>query len=370
MINKIHVGDCRAIMRQLLVTDVRANCIVTSPPYWGLRDYGMEGQFGLERSWIRHVARMRSVFRLCREMLTPDGTLWLNYGDSYHSPRPVGRVGDNSTINGKRGQEEFRKASRARKSRIQPPDVDGPNRRGQDGLKPKDMVGMPWRIALALQDDGWYLRSDIIWHKPNPMPESIRDRPTKAHEYLFLLTKSEHYHYDAASIAEPVTGNSHPRGNHGINPKSRLKRPVGWAQGAGVSHDTVAHNKQDAGVQIKGGDRMKGFNDRWNKKYRQNESYSDAVKGLVETRNARTVWSIPTEATSFAHFATFPRELVRRCILAGSREGDIIFDPFCGSGTVCSVAMELGRRYLGCEINPEYAAMFKRYRSQQTGFAI
>jgi DNA modification methylase len=364
VINKIHVGDCRQIMRQILITDVRVNMICTSPPYWGLRDYGVAGQFGLERTWIRHLARMRSVFRLARELLMPDGTLWLNYGDGYHSPRPAGSVGHNSTINGKRGQEEFRKAARNKKSRVQSPDVDGSNRRRQDGIKPKDMVGMPWRIALTLQDDGWYLRSDIIWHKPNPMPESIRDRPTKAHEYVFLLAKSEHYHYDATAIAEPVTGGAHARGT-GVNPKA--KHPSGWADGAGVSHDVLVHNKQDAGAQIKG-DRMSGFNRRY--KDKQNESFSAAVTGLVETRNARTVWSIPTEATSFAHFACFPRELVRRCILAGSREGDIVFDPFAGSGTVAEVALSLGRRFIGCELNPEYAAMFKAHRSQQTGMAV
>jgi len=217
------------------------------------------------------------------------------------------------------------------------------------------MVGMPWRIALTLQDDGWYLRSDIIWHKPNPMPESIKDRPTKSHEYLFLLSKSERYHYDAASIAEPVTGEAHARGN-------------GVGFGHGYDANKKPRAKQDAGQQIKGGSRLTGFNARWNS--RQNESWSAAVSGLVETRNARTVWTIPTEATSFAHFATFPRELVRRCILAGSCEGDVIFDPFIGSGTVAEVAMSLGRRFIGCELNPAYAAMLKSKRSQQTGMAI
>lgn len=363
-LDAIHVGDCRATMRAMIAAGVRVNCIVTSPPYWGLRDYGVAGQFGLERTWLRHVARMRGTFRLARELLADDGTLWMNYGDSYNTTRAGGAVGHNSTINGQRTQEEFRKASRAMKSRISPPDVDGPNRRVQRGLKSKDLVGMPWRVAFALQADGWYLRSDIIWHKPNPMPESIGDRPTKSHEYVFLLSRSERYHYDARAISEPVSGTAPVRGA-GVNPKARRDVfPAGWTAGGG-KHTAVEHAK------TKGDDvAATKFGKSRAPRSKQNDSFSAAVAGLVETRNARTVWTIPSAPFSAAHFATFPRDLVRRCILAGSRPGDTVFDPFMGSGTVAEVALELGRRYIGCELNPEYAAMFRSHRSQQTGLAL
>lgn len=203
-LDRTHLGDCRELMRQMIADGVRAQCVVTSPPYWGLRDYGIAGQFGLERTWVRHVARTRAVFRLVRQVLAGDGVLWLNYGDSYYTPRVGGGVGGNSTINGQGSQEAFRDAQRARKSRKQLSNTASPHRSAANrryhsgaGLKPKDLVGMPWRIAFALQANGWYLRSDVVWHKPNPMPESVYDRPTKAHEYLFLLARSERYRYDA-----------------------------------------------------------------------------------------------------------------------------------------------------------------------------
>lgn len=361
-LDQIHVGDCRELMLRMLADGVQVNCVVTSPPYWGLRDYGVAGQFGLERSWQRHVARIRGTFREVRALLAADGTCWMNYGDSYVTSRANGGVGSNSTINGQRTQEEFRRASRAMKSRIRPPDVDGPNRRRQVGLKDKDLVGMPWRVAFALQDDGWFLRSDIIWHKPNPMPESIKDRPTKSHEYLFLLSKSPRYHYDSKAIAEPTTSTARPRGD-GVNPKARVV-PAGWATGSG-KHSAKDHARAKDGLK----DSTKfGRGKGWRNK--QNESFCSAVTEPVLERNARTVWTIPSAPFSAAHFATFPPDLVRRCILAGSRPGDIVFDPFMGSGTTAEVALSLGRHFIGCELNPEYAAMFKQHRSQQVGLAV
>jgi DNA modification methylase len=350
-VDQIHVGDCRALMRRMIDEGVKVQCIVTSPPYWGLRDYGHAGQFGLERNWIRHVARMRAVFRLARDLLDDAGTLWLNYGDSYASSGGAGWQGKH----GQRAGRTHTQRNLKKPSALQ-------------GLKRKDLVGMPWRIALALQDDGWWLRSDIIWHKPNPMPESTKDRPTKAHEYLFLFSKSSSYHYDAESIAEPTTGGAYAHGT-GVNPKAKNGKVSGLDSGPG-SHSTITHSakKQDARAQIKGGDRMTGFNARYRSK--QNESFSAAVSGLVEDRNARTVWTIPTQAFPGAHFATFPQELVRRCILAGSEGDDIVFDPFMGSGTVAEVALSLGRRFIGCELKPEYAALYKKHRSQQQGMAI
>lgn len=368
--NRTHLGDCRTLMRRMALDGVRVNCVVTSPPYWGLRDYGVAGAFGLERTWIRHVARMRHVFRLVRDLMEPDAVLFLNYGDSYYTPRPNGSVGYNSTINGKRSQEEFRKASRMRKTI---PVTDGPNRRRQIGFKPKDMVGMPWRIAFALQEDGWWLRSDIIWHKPNPMPESVLDRPTKSHEYVFLLAKSEVYHYDAQAIREPVTGEAHRRGN-GVNRKA-VKRVAGWQDGPG-SHTPLEHaiskSKGDARKFDRSGfghdDERKTRNPRVMS--RQNDSFSAAVTELVDDRNVRTVWTVPTQAFEGAHFATFPEELVARCILAGSKPGDVIFDPFHGSGTVGRVATSLGRQFIGIELNPEYLAMCEQRTNTTMGMHL
>lgn len=399
-LNTTHLGDCRALMRQMIGDGVRVQCVVTSPPYWGLRDYGVAGALGLERSWQRHVAAMRGVFRLVHTLLTKDGVLWLNYGDSYYSPRIGGAVGANSTINGQGSQEAFRDAQRARRSKVQQSNLAGAitrgaaNRRGgQTGIKPKDLVGMPWRIAFALQGDGWFLRSDVIWHKPNPMPESIRDRPTKAHEYVFLFSRSEQYHYDASAIAEPVTGNAHARGD-GVNPKARNPpvgvapgqprsrpqgpRPAGWAEGDG-SHSAKDHARAKADLkdstkfgrgagwrQRNQGQRSDGeFSQLGGRGFRQkqNESFSAAVSGLVETRNVRTVWTMPTQPFSGAHFATFPEELVQRCVLAGSRPGDIVFDPFMGSGTVAKVATDLGRQFIGCELSAEYLKLHELRRT-------
>ncbi len=371
-LDTIHVGDCRTTMRAMIAAGVRVNCIVTSPPYWGLRDYGVAGQFGLERTWLRHVARMRYVFRLARALLADDGTLWLNYGDSYAGSGRGGDTGTSGLEGSTESQDESKRGAAKRGSQLPAGLHENIRQHGNigrawvpvpKGLKRKELVGMPWRIAFALSDDGWYLRSDIIWHKPNPMPESILDRPTKAHEYLFLLSRSPRYHYDASAIAEPTTGNAHARGN-GVNPKARRKVvPAGWATGEG-SHSAIEHAK---GAAAEGATK---FNKARAPRSKQNASFSEAVTDLVETRNARTVWTIPSAPFSAAHFATFPRDLVRRCILAGSRPGDIVFDPFMGSGTVAEVALDLGRRYIGCELNPEYAAMFKTHRSQQQGMAL
>jgi DNA modification methylase len=389
VLNQVLTGDCRRVMRELIEARFRANCIVTSPPYWGLRDYGVQGAHGLERTWVRHVARMRYTFRLARELLAKDGVLWLNYGDSY-----AGNPG------GYQDKNVLRRRSRTYSQ------VTKTKKRG-NGLKPKDLVGMPWRVAFALQADGWWLRSDVIWSKPNPMPESVYDRPTKSHEYVFLFSKAAKYHYDAEAIAEPSSPDSHararrahsgyaPPGQHehegwaarGINPKAK-KPPSGWdAESIGHRERTGRYRKTDAKAQIKGGDRISGFNERWKNREivgehgpkddarvtqglrdstkfgrgagwrnKQNESFSAAVTQLVERRNCRTVWSVPTQPYEGAHFATFPEELVARCVLAGSRPGDTIFDPFMGSGTVAKVAIELGRNFLGIELNPEYVAM-------------
>lgn len=326
MTNRTHFGDCRDTMRRLIGEGLRVQTCVTSPPYFGLRDYGVEGQLGLEATPDEYIANMIEVFRLVRDLLADDGTLWLNMGDGYASSG-----GKNTTPmmgqqfqNRERGQHPICKTHRV--------DVT-------DGLKAKDLIGMPWMLAFALRADGWYLRQDIIWHKPNPMPESVRDRCTKAHEYLFLLSKAPRYFYNADAIKEPVTGNSHPRGS-GVNPKSRAwKTPDGWD----TSRGRGGHGSFQKDGREKGQARPK-----------QNESFSADVTGLVDNRNKRSVWTIPSRPYKGAHFATFPPALIEPCILAGSRPGDIVLDPFMGSGTTAQVAQSLGRRWIGCELNPDY----------------
>lgn len=294
-------GDCREVLRRGPADSVQ--CCITSPPYWGLRDYGVSGQLGLEPTPEAYVANMVEVFRAVRRVLRADGTLWLNLGDSYSN---IGKWGGSSS--GKHATALH--ASHATSSQAHGGTIDG--------LKPKDLVGIPWRVALALQADGWYLRSDIIWAKNNPMPESVRDRPTKAHEYVFLLTKSERYFYDHEAIKEDAVSN-HPAGN-------KKHKYVGTGD---RKHATKEGLIKLAGVE-------------WKK------------------RNARSVWTINTKPFKEAHFAVFPEELARRCILAGSKPGDMVLDPFHGAGTSGLVAEQLGRGYVGIELNPEYIAISER----------
>lgn len=300
---RVYVGDVRAALREMPAESVQT--VVTSPPYWGLRDYGIAGQLGLEETPAEYVANLVEVFREIWRVLRPDGTAWLNLGDSYagyhgNSNHVIPTSSTNGWTNGY--NENLRGGQR-------PQDI---------GLKPKDLVGIPWRVALALQADGWWLRSDIIWSKPNPMPESVTDRPTRAHEYIFLLTKRERYFYDADAVREPST------------------HPVGAKRGPKVYTDG-------------------GY-------FRNGEGASTLGGGNPVGRNRRTVWAISTKPFPEAHFATFPPEIPRTCILAGSRPGDVVLDPFHGSGTTMQVALELGRQYVGCDLNPEYVAMSMRTR--------
>ncbi|MFW6156056.1 MAG: DNA-methyltransferase [Armatimonadota bacterium] len=258
----VYEGDALDILRHAPTGTAR--CCVTSPPYWGLRDYGVEDQLGAEDRVEDYIDRLVRIMRQVRRVLTEDGTLWLNIGDCYTSGGRTWRAPDSKN------------PARAMGYRAPTP----------HGLKPKDLVGVPWRVALALQDDGWYLRSDIIWHKPNALPESVKDRPTQAHEYIFLFTKSEQYFYDYEAVREP-----------GANGKPR---------------------------------------------------------------NRRSVWSVPTEAYSEAHFATYPPALIEPCVLAGSAEGDTVLDPFFGSGTTGLVAAEHGRSFIGVELVPDYVDMARR----------
>ena len=324
MSEELYVGDVRDGLRSFIAAGIRAQTCVTSPPYWGLRDYGVAGQIGLEPTPDEYIATMVDVFRLVRDVLADDGTLWCNLGDAYAGGGKGGNPPESEhqkqrTNRGSLLHAGFHEGAR------QSGAVDRSWQKPPPGYKAKDLMGIPWRVAFALQADGWYLRSDIIWHKPNPMPESVTDRPTKAHEYLFLLSKRERYYYDAAAIAEPgLTGD--------------MRRPYG-SPGANALD---ARNAQGRG-----------------------ELRDDPIA----TRNRRTVWSITTEPYADAHFAVMPTALVEPCVLAGSRTGDIVLDPFMGSGTVAQVAQSLGRRWIGCEINPAYAAMIER-RAAQYGMAF
>jgi DNA modification methylase len=307
-------GDALASLKAL--PDGCVRCCVTSPPYWGLRDYGVSGQLGLEATPELYVANLVAVMREVRRVLADDGTLWLNLGDSY--------VGNASP-----GGESTRTCN-------SPPNATlaiAITKRGV-GLKPKDLVGIPWMVAFALRADGWWLRSDVIWSKPNPMPESVTDRPTKAHEYVFLLSKRERYFYDALAIAEPASPN------------------VPWgAKSNGGTKIAVSRGDGDSGTlgkpalkQDGHGRRHAGFNARW-------DNSDGDERG---TRNARSVWTIATQPYKEAHFATFPPKLAERCILAGSATGDTVLDPFTGSGTTGAVALNHGRRFIGIELNPDY----------------
>jgi DNA modification methylase len=303
-INRTHLGDCRNLLKAMAVDGVRVQTCVTSPPYYGLRDYGVEHQIGLEPSPAEYVDELVAAFRAVRDVLADDGTLWLNLGDSY-----AGAGGGGQGKNGQRADRTFTAERLPEKT----------------GAKPKDLLGIPWMVAFALRADGWYLRSDIIWHKPNPMPESVTDRPTKAHEYVFLMAKSEHYYFDAASIAESGTGR--PPGNKG-------------------AHKYVGEDP-----------------------FHRTKSGLDKIRDGYESRNRRTVWTVPSQPFAGAHFATFPRALIEPCILAGCPAGGVVLDPFMGSGTTGQVATGLGRQFIGCELNPKYLDLHDMRRIT-TGFPM
>jgi DNA modification methylase len=350
--NKIEFGDNRTTMKRWIAEGVKVQTCVTSPPYYGLRDYGTGNwvggdincshkrdskysentitghankeltvgdaiyksvcpkcgairedlQLGLEETPEEYVSAMVDVFRHVRDLLEDDGTLWLNIGDSYASQ------------GGRQVEQTVRKTDDYVNSGQLGSNGSGTSRRPPDGIKAKDLIGIPWMLAFALRADGWYLRQDIIWHKPNPMPESVQDRCTKSHEYIFLLSKSSKYYYDHEAIKEPIKG----------EPEIRNKNAEGYQ--ADYAH----------------GDRF---------------SKGERVFGADGMANKRSVWSVPVKPYSGAHFAVFPSDLIEPCILAGAPVGGIVLDPFMGSGTTAQVAQDLGRQYLGCELNPKYKSL-------------
>jgi DNA modification methylase len=299
--NKIEFGDCRETMRRWAGEGVKVQTCVTSPPYFGLRDYGHDGQIGLEDTPDQYIEAMVEVFSCVKNILADDGTLWLNIGDSY--------AGNNSQASNN-GRAGFGNA----RERVV-------NRTGE-GLKTKDLIGIPWMLAFALRADGWYLRQDIIWHKPNPMPESVTDRCTKAHEYIFLMSKSPKYYYDSDAIKEDAIS----AGTVSASFKGRQGGADYHAQSGGIGSDA--------------------------------KEYAN--------RNKRSVWTVPVKPYEGAHFAVFPTDLIEPCILAGAPVGGVVLDPFMGSGTTAQVAQSLGRQYLGCELNPEYAPLQKKRLAQQS----
>jgi DNA modification methylase len=395
-------GDALEVLRTL--PDESVHCCVTSPPYWGLRDYGIppsiwggetvmgktrtterfygdesrrfdgnhqkhaagafcricgawRGCFGLEPTYTLYVEHAVMVFREVRRVLRSDGTLWLNLGDSYNN---TGKWGGGQNP----GKHTITKSGDVPSHTI--------NRRRPPilGLKFKDLVGIPWRVAFALQADGWWLRSDIVWAKPNPMPESVADRPTKAHEYLFLLAKSQRYYYDREAIMELASLDTHARyargrsdthkwadggpGNQTIAKTfehMKNRPPAGWYQGSRAA-GSAPRDRRKPGVNPKCAEPGSGI--------KQNSSFSAAVKDIVEFRNKRSVWTIPTQPFPEAHFATFPEALVEPCILAGCPEGGTILDPFAGSGSVGVVALRHGRQFVGIEMNLKYVEMARR----------
>lgn len=315
---------------------------ITSPPYWNLRDYGVKGQLGLEATPELFVAKMVEVFAEVRRVLRDDGTLWLVLGDSY-AGSGRGRDADGTWNPGEGNSKQATNVGSTvgrqvhskslSKSLIEKGAIGNAWVKPPRGFKAKDLIGIPWRVAFALQADGWWLRQDIIWSKPNPMPESVTDRCTKAHEYIFLLSKSGRYYYDAAAIKEPakyygLTGQDESGYKDAQKFQGKHSKPD-KQRGAARPHT--------------------GFNDKWD-----GMTYQEQCSGM---RNKRSVWTIATEPCPHAHFATFPTKLVDPCILAGSKHGDIVLDPFCGKGTTAKRAKELRRRYLTCDLNPEYCKL-------------
>lgn len=335
----IHIGDCMETMRSLAPQSI--HCCITSPPYFGLRDYGHDGQIGLEQTPDEYVAKLVEVFREVRRVLRDDGTLWLNLGDSYAS-----NAGGYSE-SGSRGESAWHSIGAKTQASVR----KGAQRRPPAGLKPKDLIGIPWRVAFALQADDWYLRQDIIWAKPNPMPESVTDRCTKSHEYLFLLSKSPRYYFDHEAIKEPVAVATVARLSQNVDAQAGSDRVPGKTNGPMKAVRSKANSFKREGSKRE--QAIPGQSVGTHRPGRAESEYD------LDTRNKRSVWNVATRPFKGAHFATFPPALIEPCILAGCPEGGAVLDPFGGAGTTGLVATQSGRDAVLCELNPTYAAMAK-----------
>jgi len=318
---EIYLGDTLTVLKSLETGIVQ--CVITSPPYWGLRDYKVDGQYGLEKTPEEYIERMVKVFREVKRVMRDDAIMFLNMGDSYWGSGQ-GRNGDGS-IGKISSSKQLSNAGS-----LWPINVQHKQNCGSYGLKPKDLCGIPWRLALALQADGWYLRSDIIWHKPNPLPESVTDRPTKSHEYIFLMSKKANYFYDATAVREKITVNEDSLKRY----KYKVSKSSGRTDGISCPTDICSNYfiKED------------------------------------EKRNLRDVWTILTQSCSFAHFATFPTALVDKCLMAGTAEKTCVLDPFGGTGTVALRAKELGRRFIHIDLSEKYNEYAKRRLAQEELF--
>lgn len=334
--HRILVGDCIEMMRTL--PDQSVHTCITSPPYFGLRDYGVDGQIGLEASPREFIDNLVAVFREVRRVLRDDGTIWVNMGDSYAGS--WGAHGRDDMGLGGQSLAARQVAASARK-------LKKPN---HAGFKPKDLMGLPWRLALALQDDGWYLRQDIIWHKPNPMPESIKDRCTKAHEYLFLLSKNPRYYFDQVAIREPAMASTITRWSQDIEGQAGSDRVPGKNNGPMKAVGRSKRNSFARETKYTEGDHGQTA---------QHRAGRDDID-YDETRNKRSVWTVATASFKGAHFATFPPDLIRPCVLAGAPRGGLVLDPFGGAGTTALVAMQEGRQSVICELNPKYATLARQ----------
>lgn len=362
----ILAGDCREVLKTL--PDASVQCCVTSPPYWGLRDYGHAKQIGQEPTPELYVESLRAVFAEVRRVLRDDGTLWLNLGDSYAAQRGgtampaetlaggVNGKGDADAHRGRRSTKELGGRQDESSPEIRTYAVTHRNARAF-GLKHKDLIGIPWMVAFALRADGWWLRQDIIWHKPSCMPESVTDRCTKAHEYIFLMSKSANYHYDHEAIKERSAfpdddrkGRSYDHHKSAPTEERNGMRPKSW-------RGSEFHDGKNAQVHPNVG-KNRGMN------------YLDEGRGAYEMRNKRSVWSVTNAGYRDAHFATFPPNLILPCILAGTKPGDVVLDPFGGSGTTGMVALKQGRRTVIIELNPDYVQLAERRCDVTPGFQL
>lgn len=330
-------GDALATLRQLDSGSV--NCCVTSPPYFGLRDYGVSGQYGLESSPAEYVEVMRAVFAEVRRVLADDGTLWLNIGDSYASDSKWGGATSGKHVTALHGNTKV-----------------GREKRGT-GLPDKNLVGIPWRVAFALQDDGWILRNAVVWHKPNAMPESVRDRLSSDYEFIFLFAKSRKYCFDLDAIREPLTFPEAADGTRIFGGKQGGAGKVGSAYRTGGGMPNVYGGKTGTACDTPPGGKPQSNRGATGEAHAQTHSAG---------RNPGSVWTMPTRPFPAAHFATYPERLARRCILAGCRPGEVVLDPFSGSGTTGLAATRIGRRYVGIDLSAEYLDLSLTTRLQQS----